>query len=33
MRAETLNGGLPEGERRPATLEDAFVILTGQEID
>jgi lipooligosaccharide transport system ATP-binding protein len=33
MRAETHNGDLPDGERRPANLEDAFVMLTGQEID
>jgi lipooligosaccharide transport system ATP-binding protein len=26
------NGGLPEGERRPANLEDVFVLLTGEEI-
>jgi lipooligosaccharide transport system ATP-binding protein len=33
MRAETLNGIAPEGVRRPANLEDAFVALTGQEIE
>jgi lipooligosaccharide transport system ATP-binding protein len=33
MRAETLNGALPEGIRRPANLEDAFVALTGEEIE
>jgi len=27
------NGGLPQGERRAATLEDVFVLLTGEEID
>lgn len=33
LRAETLSGDdLPEGERRPATLEDVFVLLTGEEI-
>ncbi|MGD9571276.1 MAG: ABC transporter ATP-binding protein [Thermoleophilia bacterium] len=26
------NGALPAGERRPATLEDVFVLLTGEEI-
>jgi lipooligosaccharide transport system ATP-binding protein len=33
MRAETLDGGAPEGVRRPANLEDAFVALTGEEIE
>jgi lipooligosaccharide transport system ATP-binding protein len=33
LRAETLNGGAPEGQRRPANLEDAFVALTGEEIE
>ncbi|HTA14725.1 MAG TPA: ABC transporter ATP-binding protein [Solirubrobacteraceae bacterium] len=33
MRAETLDGLAPEGVRRPANLEDAFVALTGQEIE
>jgi lipooligosaccharide transport system ATP-binding protein len=33
MRAETLNGLAPEGVRRPANLEDAFVALTGEEIE
>jgi lipooligosaccharide transport system ATP-binding protein len=33
LRAEELNGGAPEGVRRPANLEDAFVALTGQEIE
>jgi lipooligosaccharide transport system ATP-binding protein len=33
LRAETINGSLPDGERRAATLEDAFVKLTGEEID
>jgi lipooligosaccharide transport system ATP-binding protein len=33
MRAETLNGQAPEGVRRPANLEDAFVALTGEEIE
>jgi lipooligosaccharide transport system ATP-binding protein len=26
-------GNVPEGERRPTTLEDAFVVLTGEEIE
>jgi len=33
MRAESLDGLAPEGVRRPANLEDAFVALTGEEID
>jgi lipooligosaccharide transport system ATP-binding protein len=33
MRAETLNGEAPQGVRRPANLEDAFVALTGEEIE
>ena len=37
MRAESLNGGgageAPQGVRRPANLEDAFVALTGEEIE
>jgi lipooligosaccharide transport system ATP-binding protein len=32
LRAEDLNGDVPEGERRPANLEDVFVLLTGEEI-
>lgn len=32
LRAETLDGDAPEGERRPASLEDVFVLLTGEEI-
>jgi lipooligosaccharide transport system ATP-binding protein len=27
-----LNGDVPDGERRPANLEDVFVLLTGEEI-
>ena len=27
-----VNGTAPEGENRPATLEDVFVLLTGEEI-
>jgi lipooligosaccharide transport system ATP-binding protein len=33
MRAEELDGKAPEGVRRPANLEDAFVALTGEEIE
>jgi lipooligosaccharide transport system ATP-binding protein len=33
LRAEQLDGHAPEGVRRPANLEDAFVTLTGQEIE
>ena len=33
LEAERLNGDAPEGVRRPANLEDAFVALTGQEIE
>jgi lipooligosaccharide transport system ATP-binding protein len=31
--AERLDGAAPEGEARPASLEDAFVVLTGEEIE
>jgi lipooligosaccharide transport system ATP-binding protein len=27
-----INGTAPQGERRPANLEDVFVLLTGEEI-
>jgi hypothetical protein len=33
LEAERLNGEAPEGVRRPANLEDAFVALTGREIE
>jgi lipooligosaccharide transport system ATP-binding protein len=33
LGAEQLDGQAPEGVRRPANLEDAFVALTGQEIE
>jgi len=33
LHAETLDGGAPEGVRRPANLEDAFVALIGEEIE
>ena len=32
LRAEDLDGELPEGERRMANLEDVFVLLTGEEV-
>ena len=32
LGVESANGGAPEGERRPANLEDVFVLLTGEEI-
>jgi lipooligosaccharide transport system ATP-binding protein len=33
LHAERHDGSLPEGVRRAATLEDAFVVLTGEEIE
>jgi lipooligosaccharide transport system ATP-binding protein len=33
LRAESLDGEAPEGVMRPANLEDAFVALTGEEIE
>ena len=33
LRAEQLDGEAPEGMRRPANLEDAFVALTGEDIE
>ena len=33
LGAEKLDGEAPEGVRRPANLEDAFVALTGREIE
>lgn len=33
MRVEELDGLAPEGVRRPSNLEDAFVALTGEEIE
>jgi lipooligosaccharide transport system ATP-binding protein len=33
LGAEELDGEAPDGVRRPANLEDAFVALTGQEIE
>src|SRR3954454_16605490 len=32
LRAEALDGDVPDGERRVANLEDVFVLLTGEEI-
>ena len=32
LRLDRANGAAPEGERRPANLEDVFVLLTGEEI-
>ena len=32
LRLDSANGDTPEGERRPANLEDVFVLLTGEEI-
>jgi lipooligosaccharide transport system ATP-binding protein len=32
LRAETLDGAAPDGVRRPANLEDVFVLLTGEEV-
>src|SRR5436305_1365205 len=33
VRAEQLAGEAPDGVRRPANLEDAFVMLTGEQIE
>jgi lipooligosaccharide transport system ATP-binding protein len=33
LQAERWDGALPEGVRRAASLEDAFVVLTGEEIE
>jgi lipooligosaccharide transport system ATP-binding protein len=33
LRLEDANGRAPEGERRPANLEDVFVLLTGEDIE
>jgi lipooligosaccharide transport system ATP-binding protein len=33
LGAEASNGTLPEGVRRAASLEDVFVLLTGEEIE
>jgi lipooligosaccharide transport system ATP-binding protein len=33
LGVEAANGGLPEGVRRAASLEDVFVVLTGEEVE
>jgi lipooligosaccharide transport system ATP-binding protein len=33
FRIDQANGDVPDGERRPANLEDVFVLLTGEQID
>jgi lipooligosaccharide transport system ATP-binding protein len=33
LRVEGANGRTPEGERRPANLEDVFVLLTGEVVE
>jgi lipooligosaccharide transport system ATP-binding protein len=33
LGVDRANGDVPAGERRPANLEDVFVLLTGEEID
>jgi lipooligosaccharide transport system ATP-binding protein len=33
LGADGADGRVPEGERRPANLEDVFVLLTGEQID
>jgi lipooligosaccharide transport system ATP-binding protein len=33
LGVENADGRAPQGERRPTTLEDVFVLLTGEEID
>jgi len=33
LRLDGANGGTPQGERRPANLEDVFVLLTGETLD
>jgi lipooligosaccharide transport system ATP-binding protein len=33
LGVERANGNMPEGERRPANLEDLFVLLTGEEAE
>jgi hypothetical protein len=32
LGVEAADGRAPEGQRRPANLEDVFVLLTGEEI-
>jgi lipooligosaccharide transport system ATP-binding protein len=33
LGTENANGRAPEGEWRPANLEDVFVLLTGEEVE
>src|SRR3954471_4031168 len=33
LRAEQSNGEMPKGERRAASLEDVYVLLTGESMD
>jgi len=33
LQADSINGRMPPGERRPATLEDVFVLLTGEYVE
>ena len=33
LGVERANGNMPEGERRPANLEDLFVLLTGEDAE
>jgi hypothetical protein len=33
LGVENADGGAPQGERRPANLEDVFVLLTGEQIE
>jgi len=33
LRIDRANGDVPQGDRRPANLEDVFVLLTGEQID
>ena len=33
LGVERANGDMPEGEHRPANLEDLFVLLTGEEAE
>ena len=32
LRLDSANGAAPQGRRRPANLEDVFVLLTGEDI-
>jgi lipooligosaccharide transport system ATP-binding protein len=33
LRAEDLDGAIPSGHRRASTLEDVFVLLTGEHVE